>query len=81
MENVTDDLAQALRERLAVIHNHESRRDEARHIVRLKEISERIENLRARLPKPIDPRLAHYRERCSYEKALAYLETNCGGGL
>ena len=81
IENVIDDLAQALRERLAVIHNRESRRDEARHIARLKEISERIENLRARLPKPIDPRLAHYLERCSYEKALAYIETNCSGGL
>jgi hypothetical protein len=74
MENVTVDLANALRERLAVIQDEESRRDEAKHIARLKEISDRIEDLRARLPKPIDPQLAHYLQRCSYEKALEFLE-------
>ena len=74
MENVPAALANALRERLAVIQNEESRRDEAKHIARLKEISDRIENLRARLPKPIDPQLAHYLQRCSYEKALEFLE-------
>ena len=37
-------------------------------------ISEKIENLQAALPQPIDPRLKHYLERKSYEKALEFLE-------
>ncbi len=68
------DLAQALRERVAIIHDEESRRDEAKHIARLKAISERIDDLQTRLPKPIDPRLAHYLQRKSYDKALEFLE-------
>ena len=74
MENVIADLAQALRERVAIIHDEESRQDEAKHIARLKAISERIDDLQTRSPKPIDPRLAHYLQRKSYDKALAYLE-------
>ena len=74
MENVIADLAQALRERIAIIHDEESRRDEAKHIARLKAISERIDDLQTRLPKPIHPPLAHYLQRKSYDKALAYLE-------
>jgi len=74
MENVTLDLANALRERLAIIHDEQSRRDEAKHVVRLREISEKIDNLQAALPQPVDPRLAHYLQRKSYDKALEYLE-------
>jgi hypothetical protein len=73
MENALADLAQALRERLAVIRDEQSRRDEAKHIARLKAISERIDDLQTRLPRPVDPRLAHYLERKSYDKALEYL--------
>jgi hypothetical protein len=74
MENVTRDLASALRERLALIRDEESRRDEAKHIERLREISEKIDKLQAALPEAIDPRLAHYLKRKSYDKALEYLE-------
>lgn len=74
MENVARDLASALRERLALIRDEESRRDEAKHIERLREISEKIDKLQAALPEPIDPRLAHYLKRKSYDKALEYLE-------
>jgi hypothetical protein len=74
MENVLVELTQALRERLAVIRDDQSRRDEAKHIARLKAISERIDNLQTRLPKPVDPRLAHYLQRKSYDKALEFLE-------
>jgi hypothetical protein len=74
MENVLVELTQALRERLAVIRDEQSRRDEAKHIARLKAISERIDNLQTRLPKPVDPRLAHYLQRKSYDKALEFLE-------
>jgi hypothetical protein len=74
MENVTRDLASALRERLALIRDEESRHDQAKHIERLREISEKIDKLQAALPQPVDPRLAHYLQRKSYNKALDYLE-------
>ena len=74
MENALVDLAQALRERLAVIGDKQSRRDEARHIARLRTVSEKIDRLQAMLPQPIDPRLAHYLQRKSYDKALEFLD-------
>ena len=74
MENALVDLANALRERLAIIGNEESRRDERAHMARLQAISERIDNLAAALPRPIDPQLAHYLQRRSYDKALEFLE-------
>jgi hypothetical protein len=74
LNNVTVDLAEALRERLAIIHDEDSRRDEAEHIARLREVSEKIEKLQKALPQPIDPRLKHFLERKSYDKALEYLE-------
>jgi hypothetical protein len=81
MKNAAEELAQALRERLAVIRDEQSRRDEARHIARLRAVSEKIEQLQAELPHPVDPRLAHYLQRRSYDKALEYLEINCSGSL
>ena len=74
MESALADLAQALRERLAVIRDEESRRDHAKHIDRLRAVSEKIEQLQESLPPSIDPRLAHYLQRQSYDKALEYLE-------
>jgi hypothetical protein len=74
MENGLVDLAQALRERLAIVHDEQSRRDEPKHMARLRAISEKIDQLQAALPKPVDPRLVHYLERKSYDKALEYLE-------
>jgi len=68
------NLAKALRERLAIIHDEQSRRDEAKHIARLRIVSEKIDELQAALPQPVDPRLAHYLQRKSYDKALAHLE-------
>ena len=72
--NAIADLKEALRERLAVIRDEESRRDEARHIARLRAISEKIDKFQAALPQPIDPRLAHYLQRRSYGKALEFME-------
>jgi len=74
MENVTDDLTRALRERLAIIHDGESRRDEETHMARLSAVSEKIDKLAAALPRPIDSQLAHYLKRRSYDKALEFLE-------
>ncbi len=69
-------LAEALRERLRVIADRESyRRDAQAHLQQLQAASERITTLQAQLPQPLDPMLAHYLERCSYDKALAWLET------
>ncbi len=74
------ELAEALRERLKIISDQESRRDLDQHVKRLREISERIETLAAALPQPMPPRLAHFLERRSYDKALEFL-CSCSGGL
>ena len=74
MESALADLEQALRERLVLIGNEESRRDQARHIARLRAVSEKIDRLHHSLRSSIDPRLNHYLERKSYDKALKYLE-------
>ena len=74
MQNATVDLKEALRERLAIVHDEESRRDADTHIARLRAVSQKIENLQAALPQPVDPRLAHYLQRRSYDKALEFLE-------
>lgn len=72
------ELVDALRERLAIIADEESRRDPQAHTQRLREISERIERISNALPRPVNPQLAHYLSRRSYEKALEFL---CSGGL
>ncbi len=76
-ENATPHqaLAAALRERLAVIADRELYiRDPAAHLERLRTISEQVIALQKQLPAPVDPQLAHYLQRCSYDKALAFLE-------
>jgi hypothetical protein len=74
MENAIVDLANALRERLVIIRDEESRRDPDAHMARLQAVSEQIEKLQATLPRPIDPQLEHYLQRRSYEKALDFIE-------
>jgi len=76
VEKALLDLAQALRERLAIIHDEESRRDEVKHVARLKANSENIDKLQEALPQQVDPRLEHYLQRKSYEKALEFLENS-----
>ena len=75
METVIVDLIAALRERLAIIQDADSRRDEEKHIARLRAVSNKIDILQTKLPRPIDPQLAHYLQRRSYDKALEFLET------
>ncbi|HEY1581750.1 MAG TPA: hypothetical protein VGF73_01480 [Chthoniobacterales bacterium] len=74
MNPIQSQLAAALRERLFLIADETSRRDPQRHVEKLKLVSDKIVALGERLPRPIDPQLAHYLARCSYEKALAALE-------
>ncbi len=78
MTDLFQELASALRERLAVIGDREARANPAAHLEQIKAASEKITELQGRLPGKIDPRLRHYLERCSYDKALAMLDS--GGG-
>src|SRR5438093_1234892 len=50
MESAIVDLREALRERLAIIHNEDSRRDEVKNIARMRAVSENIDSLRSALP-------------------------------
>ena len=68
------ELATALRERLTIIGDEESRQDPDRHTQRLREISEKIERLEQNLPPVVDPQLRHFLQRRSYSKALELLE-------
>lgn len=68
------DLANALRERLGIIRDAESRRDQEKHMARLRAISEKIDQLQTALLQPIDPQLAHFLQRRSYDKALEFIE-------
>jgi hypothetical protein len=80
MNDLKQDLAAALRERLAIIGDAGSRQHPEEHMRRLQAISETIERVSRLLPKPIDPRLAHFLERRSYDKALELLETSAPSG-
>jgi hypothetical protein len=75
MESAFAELALALRERVAIIHDEQSRRDTDVHMARLRMVSEKIDKLQAALPKQLDPRLAHYLQRRSYDKALEFIES------
>ena len=75
MDKILTELAAALRERLAVITDEESRRDPDRHVERLRVVSEKIEELERQLPPKIDPQLRHFLQRRSYSKALELLES------
>jgi hypothetical protein len=69
-----NELTAALRERLAIIGDAASRRDPERHMARLRGVSEKIESLQASISPTADPRLKHFLERRSYDKALEWLE-------
>jgi len=75
MDPAFTDLAAALRERLAIIGDEDSRRDPERHTSRLRDVSEKIERLEQSLPGRTDPQLRHFLQRRSYSKALELLET------
>jgi hypothetical protein len=74
-ENLEMELAAALRKRLAVIGDRALREsDPGKHLEELREASERISTLVAMLPTTVHPQLRHYLERCSYDKALSWIE-------
>jgi hypothetical protein len=76
MDASLTNLAAALRERVAIIGDEESRRDPDRHMERLREVSEKIERLEQSLSAKIDPELRHFLQRRSYTKALELLTAN-----
>ena len=75
MQEQFGDLTNALRERLTIIADEESRRDPDQHIARLQNVSQRIEALEQRLSPTLDPQLRHYLQRRSYSKALEHIES------
>ncbi len=76
MKDAIAQMRDALRERLDLIADEDSRRDAPEHMQRLHQVSERISELATKLPTPVDPRLQHYLARCSYSKALEFLEAD-----
>jgi hypothetical protein len=80
MNLAEERLATALRERCALIADEASGRDAEQHLVRLKTVSEKIVALEKNLPLPVHPELAHFLARCSYGKALAFLEAREAAG-
>ncbi|HEX4630988.1 MAG TPA: hypothetical protein VH188_08490 [Chthoniobacterales bacterium] len=76
MDSSLTDLTAALRERLAIIGDEESRREPEQHTERLRVVSERIERLEQALPMQSEPQLRHFLQRRSYSKALELLEAN-----
>jgi hypothetical protein len=75
MDPTLTELASALRERLTIIGDEESRREPDRHTQRLQAVTEKIERLEQALPRQIDPQLRHFLQRRSYSKALELLES------
>ena len=68
-------LADALRERRRIVADRGFyERDPAAHLAELAAVSQRIVRLGAALPQPAPGELAHFLERCSYDKALAWIE-------
>lgn len=69
-----EKLQAALSRRLAVVADHELRdRDPAAHLAALMQAHQDLEQVVAGMPPSMDPRLRHFLERQSYEKALAFL--------
>jgi len=75
MDAPLTELAAALRERLAIISDEQSRRDPEHHTSRLREVAEKIDRLEQSLPSEVDPQLRHFLQRRSYSKALELLES------
>ncbi|MCE9612463.1 MAG: hypothetical protein K8R23_19865 [Chthoniobacter sp.] len=68
-------LIAALKDRLAIVADREFyQRDPAGHLARLQSVSNEIASAAAQLSGEVDPQLAHFLQRCSYDKALAFLE-------
>lgn len=77
--DVLAELETSLRDRRRVIADHEWRdRDAAGHLAALKEVSEKIAELSGRLGAGAPPRLRHFLDNCSFDKALSVLAAETG---
>ena len=67
-------LAEVLRERLDIIADQQLRgQNPTTHLERLRQASERIEQLKKQFPKNADSMLVHYLDRMSLTKALEFV--------
>jgi hypothetical protein len=74
-ENPYRLLSEALAARREVIADRvHYERDPQSHLHALQHASEEITRLQQSLPPPVPGQLAHFLERCSYDKALAYIK-------
>jgi predicted component of type VI protein secretion system len=70
-------LAEALQERLDVISDRRLReQNPTAQLARLRQASERIEQLKKNLPLNADPMLKHYLNRTSLSKALEFVQSH-----
>jgi predicted component of type VI protein secretion system len=70
-------LAEALQERLDVISDRRLReQNPTAQLARLRQASERIEQLKKNLPLNADPMLKHYLNRTSLSKALEFVQNH-----
>jgi hypothetical protein len=81
LPEIYNQLAQSLRRRREVVADRDwYNRDSSGHLEELKNVSERIVHLGASLPPPVHPQLRHFLERCSYDKALEFIEADAEQG-
>ena len=77
MEEYYVTLAEALQERLDVISDrHLREQNPTAQLARLRQASERIEQLKKNLPVNADPMLKHYLDRTSLSKALEFVQNH-----
>lgn len=70
------DLIEYLEKRLAVIGDHDLReRDPDEQLRQLQEVSEAIFAWQKKYIDQLPPRLGHFLDNCSYDKALEWLKT------
>ena len=68
-------IASLLQKRVDVIADHSWRnRDPAGHLAELQRVSEAINEEHLRLSGELPPKLKHYLQQCSYQKALHFIE-------
>lgn len=69
-------LASLLKQRLSVIADSEFRKNNPQaHLAALREVSEAIESEHQRIKPHLSPRLRHFLQQASFQKALDHLES------
>jgi hypothetical protein len=73
------ELAGLLQKRLEIIRDQDLRINHPdQQLKQLQEVSEAITTLQNNWQGPIPPRLRHFLENCSYEKALTWIQEQLG---